>query len=158
MQTLWTFHTRRFKVTLACEPDQDADLSWRDQEQADYDEAHGVEYWLFRVAVYLDGYEIAADYLGGSGYSDPNAFGREHRDPDPMNRNCSIMRAVHGQDVSICHYFPDMVRNAISEARICLENPPRLRRAAWRASPARRGPTRSRRPRAALHDKERDRR
>jgi hypothetical protein len=84
-----------------------------------------------RVGVFLDGVLIGADYLGGSVYSasDYKTFATAHRDPDPMNRNCSIMRASHpaGPNVSICHYFPDMVRQAVSAARECLADMPHLR-------------------------------
>jgi hypothetical protein len=39
-----------------------------------------------------------------------------HRGPDPMNRNTSLI----GDGVTICHYFPGMVREAIKEARATL--------------------------------------
>ena len=56
-------------------------------------------------------------------------FWTDHRDSDPMNRNCSIMRAARGGNVVICHYFPDMVRTAVDEARKALANIPYLRAA-----------------------------
>lgn len=37
-----------------------------------------------------------------------------------MNRNCSIMRAANGDNVMIGHYFPDMVREAVRQARAWL--------------------------------------
>jgi hypothetical protein len=52
-------------------------------------------------------------------YAEPEdrEFYTGHRDTDPMNRNCSIMRAARSENVVICHYFPSMVQEAISAAR-----------------------------------------
>lgn len=126
-QELWRFDTARFSIRLTAEIDTDADLSWRDEEQATYDDERGVEYYVFTVAAYLDGRKLAWDSLGGSGYSDVREFFTEHRSPDPMNRNCSIMRAARGDNVSICHYFPDMVTNVAAEARAALATMPKVR-------------------------------
>lgn len=117
MCVLWEFATERFRVELTAELDEDFDLSERDPQQVEYDDANGVEYYDFACRVYLDDAEIAADYLGGSGYSDVREFVTAHRDPDPLNRNCSAMRAAKGANVVICHYFPGMVQQAIHEAR-----------------------------------------
>jgi len=34
-----------------------------------------------------------------------------------MNRNCAPMRAARGDNVVVGHYFPQMVRQAIADAR-----------------------------------------
>jgi len=84
------------------------------------------------VIVQLDGTIIGADLLGGSVYKsgEESDFWTAHRDPDPMNRNCSIMRAKAGKPVAICHYFPEMVRAAIAEARDHLADIPTMRKRA----------------------------
>lgn len=112
METLWTFSTRRFRVSCEIEPDDYLDLSWDDTGEV-AEKLKSGEYVAFqtRVAVYLDGVMIGADYLGGSIYADPEDFVTEHRDPDPKNRNCSA------NSYRVCHYFPDMVSGAIAEAR-----------------------------------------
>lgn len=126
METVWTFAIGRFEVALEIQPD--IDFEW-DGDAADDTQAklESGEYVAFEsaVRVHLNGVEIGADHLGGSVYESGAVadFWRAHRDPDPMNRNCSIMRAAwRGEGnpdakVSICHYFPDMVRAAIAEAR-----------------------------------------
>jgi len=67
------------------------------------------------VSVYLkiDGELLGQDNLGGSVYyADRIAeFWTAHRDSDPANRNCSA------NEYRVGHYFPDMVRAAIREAR-----------------------------------------
>ena len=117
MTTLWSFSTARFTVTCAADYDQDVDLSWRDDAHAAWADANGVEYYEFDVTVTYRGRVIGTASLCGSGYSDPRDFVTAHRDPDPLNRNCSIMRAANGPDSFIGHYFPDMLREALAEAR-----------------------------------------
>lgn len=107
MDTIWQFDTARFSVRLNCEYDQDPDLSWRDEEQEEYDREHGVEYYVFCVEVLCDGVVIGRDYLGGSGYSDPRDFAKERGG-----------------------YFSDMVSEAIREARKWLASRPHVRNAA----------------------------
>ena len=65
-----------------------------------------------------EGNVLATDYLGNCIYKSLQEFASGHRDPDPLNRNCSLMRQARGQDMIICHYFPDMVRIVCDEARI----------------------------------------
>lgn len=117
METLWEFSLGRVTVRAEIMPDEDLDLSWDEtgETQANL-ESDLWQAFAVKVAVVLDGAEIAADYLGGCIYADPSDFVTGHRNPDPMARNCSEMRAARG-DVVIVHYFPDMVRNAIAEAR-----------------------------------------
>jgi hypothetical protein len=103
MQTvMWTFRTKRFKVEWSIEPDYDCDLSW-DETGETREKLNSGEYECFtsKMAVYLDGREIAADYLGGSIYANPSEF-RDH---------IGMKARGHGS------YFSDMVREAITEAR-----------------------------------------
>jgi len=152
--TLWSFNTARFHVVCTAEEEWGVDLSW-DETGEVAEKLNSGEYTVFcaKVAVYLDGREVAADYLGQCIYSDPADFVTEHRDPDRMNRNCSIRRDTDCPDCmgtgesfplvtckrcggygayrgsTICHYFPDMVNTAISEARKALTDLPTLRAA-----------------------------
>lgn len=113
---VWRFQTARFEVQLRIE---------RDHNYC-YD---GVAFDS-EVRVLLDGDEIASDHLGSSVYaaSKESDFWTAHRDSNPMNRNCSIFRAVH-PNTSICHYFPDMVRSAIKDARVAIGRRPYIRAA-----------------------------
>jgi len=118
--TVWTFKAGRFVVSLELIRDHGYQYDGDDENgetQSALDSGELVAFDSF-VTVEMDGEEIGADALCGSVYSsdDVAAFYTDHRCADPMNRNCSIMRAARG-NCSICHYFPDMVRQAIAEAR-----------------------------------------
>ncbi len=108
MQTMRTIKAGRFTVRASIEPDYDLDLSWDDTgETAEKLNSGEWDAFQTKVAVYLDGNEIAADYLGGSIYADPRDFFTEH----------------YGISATGCGaYFPDMVRTAISEARDVLRS------------------------------------
>ena len=118
--TVWSFETARFCVSLRIERDRHYRYDGDDESGEVQAKLDSGEYIAFdsAVTVELDGIEIAADYLGGSVYDRETVseFWTGHRDSDPMNRNCSIMRAARG-NCSIGHYFPDMVASAIAEAR-----------------------------------------
>ena len=129
---VWEFKTARFRVVLEIEPDYGYRYDGDDEDgstQAALD-CGGYVAFDSAVIVYLDGHEIGRDDLGGSVYAaGDDGFWTDHRSADPMNRNCSVMRAARGGNVSICHYFPEMVRIAIAEARKAISNPPRMRAA-----------------------------
>lgn len=127
----WKFRSGRFVVSLYIDQDYGYQYDGDDPDgetQAKLDEG---EYIAFdsTVSVSLDGKEIGSDHLGGSVYAvdDMADFWTAHRSADPMNRNCSIMRAARGGNVCIGHYFPDMVRNAIKEAHAYLCSVPKVR-------------------------------
>lgn len=135
-ETVWEFRTARFRVVLEIEPeDMDPADSFQFQEDIDAVRNGEVEWFQAIVAVYCDGRKVAWDALGGCAYKTVQEFYTSHRDPDPMNRNCTIMRRAWkgGNDpdakISICHYFPSMVSQAIAEARKVLGDVPRLRQA-----------------------------
>lgn len=127
MQTMWQFTIGRFTIRAAIHPSQDIDLSWCETGETARNLDSG-EWEAFDtcVSVEFNGVEIASDWLCQSIYADPREFFTDHRCADPMNRNCTIMRAAwRGEGnpdakVLICHYFPDMVRTAIAEARAWL--------------------------------------
>lgn len=135
---VWEFNTGRFCVALEIERDSNYQYDGDDPDGETQAKLDSGEYVAFdsRVVVELDGIEVGADSLCGSVYENGKAseFWTAHRDSDPMNRNCSIMRAARGSNVCICHYFPGMVASAIREARETirkrrkhLEELPRLR-------------------------------
>lgn len=137
----WRFETARLAVvfeTAPCEDDPKDHFEFPQDIAAVEDGT--VEWFDARVRV-LDlqkatlhsRHELAADYLGCCAYNTVREFYTSHRDPDPMNRNCTIMRAARGNGnpdakISICHYFPSMVSEAIDAARERFEALPKLRR------------------------------
>jgi hypothetical protein len=127
---LWSFDTAALSVRLHATPeDHDPEDSFCFPEDIEFarrdDPAAWFCAWVVVYALDDDGEPsevVAYDTLGGCSYNSFREFYTSHRDRDPMNRNCSIMRAAHpsGPNVSICHYFPSMVAEACSEAREAL--------------------------------------
>lgn len=122
-EVVWSFETKRFRVALEIDPeDIDPAEHFDDPEDVENIRNGNVEWFQAAVVVYFkptDGsrsIQIGFDALGACAYNTVQEFYTSHRDPNPMNRNCSIMRARRG-DVNIGHYFPDMVRQAIEQAR-----------------------------------------
>lgn len=115
---IYRFDIGRFTVVVNARPAMDLDLSW-DETGETREKIESGELVAFdaQAAVFLNGAKIAEDWLGGCIYESTADFVEGHRDPDPMNRNSSIMRAERGDNVAICHYFPDMVRTAVKQAR-----------------------------------------
>lgn len=123
----WKFQTRNFRIEFETFADSNYRYDGDDENGETQAALDSGEFVAFdsRVSVYFRGDDeeepIGVDHLGGSVYAADSIsdFWTEHRSADPMNRNCSIMRDSHpaGPRVSICHYFPDMVRQAIREAR-----------------------------------------
>jgi hypothetical protein len=119
----WTFKTRHFRVELHTTREHGYQYDGDDENgetQAALDSGELVAFDS-DVLVYLRGedYPIGRDSLGGSVYAvdDIAEFWTAHRDPNPENRNTSAMKA---RNTCIGHYFPDMVRNAVKEAREAL--------------------------------------
>lgn len=128
MATVWKFETARFCVTLSFEPEEmDPADSFEFQEDIDAIRNGDVLWFCAVLRVFCGGNEVARDVLGGCAYRSIDEFIAAHRDPDPMNRNSSIMRASRGDRTVISHYFPDMVRQAVADARRTVCNMPQLR-------------------------------
>lgn len=135
----WSFRTARFSIYLEVQPDYGYQYDGDDPDGETQSKLDSGEYVAFDsfVSIMLDGVEVGSDSLGGSVYAadEVETFWTAHRDPDAMNRNCSIMRAAwRGEGnpdakVSICHYFPDMVRQAVAMARAYCANVPNVRAA-----------------------------
>ena len=118
-ETVWEFATRNFRVALEIEPEEmDPAESFQFPEDIEAVRSGEVEWFCARVVVYdSEGEELAADSLGGCAYKRVSEFYTAYRGPDPLGRNCSIMRQARGENVCIGHYFPDMVRSAVRDAR-----------------------------------------
>lgn len=132
-ENVWKFETKRFRVTAAIREYETYEYDGEDENGETQRKIDSGEFVAFecRVMVEVDGYNIGSDYLGGCVY-DANQikeFWTAHRDANPMNRNCSIMRAARADNVVICHYFPDMVRIACGYAREFLAGMPKVRTA-----------------------------
>ena len=118
MIEMYRFETASFVVRALIVPDDDVDISFDETGETAEKLASG-EWQAFGTIIRVEhaGVLLGQDSLWGSIYADPREFFTAHRDADPLNRNCSIMRAAKGANVCICHYFPDMVRCAIDDAR-----------------------------------------
>ena len=128
-QVAWRFGTKRFDVELQVWPENiPPEDILHSQECIDAVNNGDLGWFSMRVVVLLDGdLEVAYDSLGCCVYADEAEFYTAHRDPDPMNRNCTIMHAEKGEDIFIGHDFPDMVRGVVADARRYLSGLPRMR-------------------------------
>lgn len=118
--TVWSFSTARFTVSLDWSWEDYPDLSWDEtgETQAKCESGEwGV--FTFRTRCTLDGREIAADYLGNSIYADPKEFYKEHLGVRAMARK-------DGKNYGC--YFTDMVATVVDEARKSLRDLPEMRR------------------------------
>lgn len=115
------FSTKNFRIVASVEPCRDLDLSWDDTGEVAGKLQSG-EYEAFdsAVVVYWKGAEVGADYLGQSIYADPREFFVEH---------IGLAAKSRADGCNYGSYFPDMVREAIGEARKALVDVPRIRRA-----------------------------
>ena len=109
MQTMWQFNIGRFCIRAEIMPDYDADLSFDETGETRENIASGLwECFTTRVSVSLNGATIGEDWLGGSIYADPRDFFTEHY---------GLAAKSRADGVTYGAYFPDMVREAIGEAR-----------------------------------------
>lgn len=118
----WEFATQEFTVRLRVE-DEDMDPAdcFECEEHIEAVRNGDVTWFYAVVEVLKNGKVIGSDSLGCCAYNSVKEFISGHRDRDPMNRNCSIMRQSRGENVCIGYYFPDMVRQAIADARTTLQ-------------------------------------
>jgi len=121
----WSFETERFFVGFYAE-DEELDPADSFDFQEDIDAVHygEVEWFCAHVGVFLksdnacDWREIGSDYLGACAYRTVREFYTNWRTDPDESRNTL---ANKDKGISICHYFPDMVRSAIREARLELK-------------------------------------
>lgn len=119
----WRFETAQFAVVAEAHDDPEWNDDWADAETIDAVDSGSLVAFCCVVRVYLkcddaaDDVEIGSDSLWSCVYRSLRDFRSEHRDADPLNRNCTIMRAARGDNVTICTCWPSMVREAVAEAR-----------------------------------------
>lgn len=114
---LWQFHTARYVVAMFAEPEEldPADSFEFADDIAFASDGEPAHLFCAVVAVYgPDGRRLGIDTLGGCSYRSFDEFLEGHRDNDPEQRNTLAMKA---RKTVICHYFPDMVRHAVINAR-----------------------------------------
>lgn len=119
-ETVWSFWTTNFRVELRVYPEQDDPADHFENPEDIEDIRSGrVDWFVAEVVVTTQqGAILGADALGGCAYATVREFYTAHRDTNPNNRNTLGMKAGR---VVICHYFPSMVREAVSKARKELE-------------------------------------
>lgn len=117
-ETIWQFETARFRVELIAAPEYMAPAdSFEFQGDIAFASDGEPAHWFCAIARVTDkesGAELGRDVLGACSYRSFDEFISSHRSADPENRNTLAMKA---RNISICHYFPDMVRLACREAR-----------------------------------------
>lgn len=107
-KTIWSFETARFRITCDVTPeDLDPAGHFEYEEDIEAIRSGALDWFMVRMRVTLDGYEIAADYLGGCAYKSAHDFAHKYRND----------------------YFRDMVWEAVQQARRTLSNAPKLRAA-----------------------------
>lgn len=130
-ELVWWFETARFRVELRITEQISYQYDGDDESGETQTALDAGELIAFdsRVVVMLDDREVGFDSLGGSVYTADNIkdFWRAHRTSSIDGRNTLAMKE---RRVVICHYFPDMVRQAINNARKLLCDMPRIRCAA----------------------------
>lgn len=116
---MFRFETANFVIRATVATDQDVDLSF-DETSETRDKINSGEWQAFdtEVTVSHKGIELGADYLGGSIYANPRDFFKEH---------IGLAAKSRADGCNYGAYFPDMVREAISEARIALASMPKVR-------------------------------
>ena len=111
--TIRKFSTRNFSVIVDAVEDYGCDLSFDDTgEIMEKLETGELLCFAVRARVFLNGTEIAADYLGGCIYASLADF-QDHRQCAAETRR---LRA-QGSNAVCGSYFSDMVRTAVAEAR-----------------------------------------
>jgi hypothetical protein len=121
--TIRQFRTKRFRVIVDAVADDSCldDLHSEPEDQQEIaDNLDSGKWVLFtvRARAFLDGNEIASDYLGGCIYSSIAEF-QDHRQCAAETRR---ERAKGRADVVVGSYFADMVRNVCTQARATLHD------------------------------------
>lgn len=104
MERMYSFKLGRFEVVAEITPCIDLDLSFDDAAGSIAEDLGSGKFTAFdtRVQVKLNGAVIGTDWLGQSIYENPADFFTEHYGSKPLGFGS---------------YFPDMVREAISQGR-----------------------------------------
>jgi len=117
MQTIDTIRTikaGRFTVRVTAEEEHDIDLFFDEDGSVSRAIDNG-ELMVFcaKAACYLDGLELATDYLGNCIYASP----REFMDHLGIRAHNAKLSAEAGRRVVCGSYFTDMIHTVIREAR-----------------------------------------
>lgn len=123
-ETVWEFSTANFRIALEIAPEwEDPEGQFENPQEIEDIRSGRIEWFSASVIVYgPDNIELGQSHLGCCVYHNVSDFYTSHRNPDPMWRNCSLMRAEKGHNFVICEYFPSMIREAIAEARLRLKD------------------------------------
>lgn len=117
----WQFSIGRVTVALHIEPVDGYEYDGDDENGETQAALDSGEYVAFdsMVTVSINGHVVGSDSLCGSVYAadDIAEFWQAHRTSEPEYRN-TLANAARKR--CICHYFPDMVRQAIADARATL--------------------------------------
>lgn len=107
------FRTARFVIRVEALPDDDLDLSW-DGDGSTAEALNNGELIAFcaHATVFVDGHEVADDYLGGCIYKSLDDF-MDHRAVGAQNRKL----AAQGSKARCGSYFRDMIRTVCADAR-----------------------------------------
>jgi hypothetical protein len=118
---LWRFDTKRFTVAFWAEEEElPPEDSFEFPEDVEFAREGDPSHWfcafvgVFEGATDEEAHCVGYDCLGGCSYNSFDEFVASHREGGEDNRNCFATKA---RNVVICHYFPSMVREAISQAR-----------------------------------------
>ena len=112
------FETRNFTIIIDAIDDYDIDLSF-DETGEVMEKLESGEYQSFavRAKAFLNGNEIASDYLGGCIYENVGQF-QDHRECGAQKRKLREQGST-----AICgSYFADMVKTVCREARAVVRN------------------------------------
>lgn len=125
-ETIWQFDTANFRVVCHVDAeDVRPEDSFSEPEDVAFAREDNPAHWFCAfVSVWYGDDEnnltyLAHDVLGGCSYRSFDEFVSSHRSADPENRNTLAMKA---RNTVICHYFPDMVRQAVAAARTAFNN------------------------------------
>lgn len=118
---MFRFETANFIVRATIQQDYDLDLSW-DEDGETRAKLESGEYQSFGTIVTVEhkGLELGSDSLWGSIYANPSDFFKEH---------VGLAAKSRADGCNYGCYFPDMIREAIREARKSLATLPKLRAA-----------------------------
>lgn len=120
MATRWKFQTRNFRVELETTRVHGFQYDGEDEDGETQAALDCGEFVAFdsAVHVYLRGEDspLGSDYLGSSVYAADSIaeFWQSHRTSSEDGRNTLAQKE---RRVVVCHYFPEMVRQAIAAAR-----------------------------------------
>ena len=115
MRTMWRFKTAQFTVRARIVDDYSVDTSF-DETGETVERLERGDWSAFGtiVEVIKNDRVIGESSLWGNIYADPREFFVSHWDSEADYRNTLDMESKNS---AVCHYFPELVREAIADAR-----------------------------------------